>query len=78
MVEIFPSIFIGLGSPAVILEKKGKYNTTLNQLFSFIKKTKNIIIISAHWETKDYIEITANPNPEILYDFYGFPTDFIK
>jgi len=33
---------------------------------------KAIIVISAHWE-EDIIKLTGNPNPELIYDYHGFP-----
>ena len=31
-----------------------------------------ILVISAHWETREPTVIT-NPRPPMLYDYYGFP-----
>jgi aromatic ring-opening dioxygenase catalytic subunit (LigB family) len=33
---------------------------------------KAIIVISAHWE-EDTIKVTGNSNPELIYDYHGFP-----
>ncbi|MGB3750876.1 MAG: class III extradiol ring-cleavage dioxygenase, partial [Arcobacteraceae bacterium] len=46
----------------------------LKELPSLFKKPKFIIIISAHWTTKE-LRILSNPNPSIIYDFYGFPQE---
>lgn len=37
-----------------------------------LPKPKAIIVISAHWESKE-IEILTNPTPPLLFDYYGFP-----
>jgi len=31
-----------------------------------------IVVISAHWE-EEIVSIQKNPNPTLLYDYYGFP-----
>lgn len=36
------------------------------------EQPKAIVIISAHWRTRDFC-VTANPQPELIYDYYGFP-----
>jgi aromatic ring-opening dioxygenase catalytic subunit (LigB family) len=33
---------------------------------------KAMIVISAHWE-EDTVKVTGNPNPALIYDYYGFP-----
>lgn len=35
-------------------------------------RPKSILIISAHWEEKNFT-IQATPNPPLIYDYYGFP-----
>lgn len=45
---------------------------------NFIKtKPKAIIIISAHWE-ESTVHITANPQPNLYFDYYGFPAHTYK
>lgn len=34
---------------------------------------KALLVISAHWETRDAVAITGNPAPELIYDYGGFP-----
>jgi len=70
---MLPSIYISHGSPALCLSKY-KSATFLKELPELFEKPKYIIIISAHWITKE-LRILANPNPNIIYDFYGFPKE---
>ncbi len=66
-----PVLFVGHGSPEnVIWENSFSY--VLKNLHSSIPRPKHILVISAHWETQG-IHITANPETEIKYDFFGFP-----
>jgi 4,5-DOPA dioxygenase extradiol len=46
----------------------------LKELAEDIDKPSAIIIMSAHWETK-ITHITCNVNPNLLYDYSGFPED---
>ena len=70
---MFPSIFVSHGSPYLCLTK---YESAifLKKLPELFEKPKYIIIISAHWTTKE-LRILSNPNPNIIYDFYGFPKE---
>jgi aromatic ring-opening dioxygenase catalytic subunit (LigB family) len=35
---------------------------------------KAIVLVTAHWET-DIPTITSNPQPDLLFDYYGFPKE---
>jgi aromatic ring-opening dioxygenase catalytic subunit (LigB family) len=36
------------------------------------EKPKAILVVSGHWETRGFA-LTADPQPELVYDYYGFP-----
>ena len=44
----------------------------LRQLSQNLEVTKQILVISAHWEASE-IQITHHSNPPLLYNYYGFP-----
>ena len=44
----------------------------LKTIATRIPKPEAIVVISAHWE-RDIPVITANPTPELIYDYFGFP-----
>lgn len=71
-----PTFFISHGAPNIILgdtqTKKNIRKTTQN-----LKAFKYIIIISAHYITKDLQIINPNAN-EIMYDFYGFEDELYR
>ena len=73
---MLPSLFISHGSPALILME---HNTTkfLKQLSLQFKKPKYILVISAHWTTKE-LQILANDEPFLIYDFYNFPKELYE
>ncbi|ETD68590.1 aromatic ring-cleaving dioxygenase [Pelistega indica] len=37
------------------------------------EKPKAILMISAHWITQGHLAIMHQPQPKMLYDYYGFP-----
>ncbi len=73
---MFPSIFISHGSPYLCLTKYEAANF-LRNLPQLFEKPKYIIIFSAHWTTRE-LRILSNPNPNIIYDFYGFPKELYE
>jgi len=40
---------------------------------SITTKPSAIIVISAHWETEKQIYVSGNSQPDLIYDYYGFP-----
>ena len=40
-------------------------------------KPKAMVVISAHWEEKEFT-VSTNPNPEMIYDYQGFPDHTFK
>tara|TARA_B100001063_G_C16661916_1_gene501537 strand:+ start:138 stop:911 length:774 start_codon:yes stop_codon:yes gene_type:complete len=70
---MLPTLFISHGSPYLCLTKH-KASDFLKDLPRHFHKPKYIIIISAHWLTKD-LRILAKQSPSKINDFYGFPKD---
>lgn len=68
---LMPLLFIGHGSPENILNENS-WTQSLKALTNKIPKPDAIVIISAHWLIPS-LKITANPSPELIYDFFGFP-----
>ncbi len=68
---MLPTLFISHGSPTLTIEDN---STTkfLKALPSKFIKPKTILVISAHWTTKE-LRILNNEDPFIIYDFYNFP-----
>ena len=74
---LFPSLYVGHGAPLVALENDD-YNHALNKFTTENPIPKTIVVISAHWESYLPIQITSSPNPELIYDFYGFPQELYQ
>lgn len=68
-----PVLFIGHGTPMNAIEKN-TYTQALANTGKSLKKPKAILVVSAHWLTKGTF-VTANPKPETIYDFGGFPKE---
>ncbi|MBN21407.1 MAG: dioxygenase [Bdellovibrionaceae bacterium] len=65
------------GGPWPWLKKEMPYFEKLEQFLIEIPKTlpevpKAIIVISGHWEEKEFT-VMGNPNPPMVYDYFGFP-----
>ena len=67
-----PILFIAHGSPMNAIANNN-YTKTLKKFAQEIGKPKGIVMISAHWITKDRTFIQSNKQLETLHDFYGFP-----
>lgn len=75
---MFPkSLFISHGGgPLPLLGDEGHQQVVscLQQIAAAIPKPKAMLIISAHWEC-ELPTITASPQPELIYDYTGFPAE---
>ena len=85
-----PTLFVSHGpGPYPILWAKQRdaehaglvesYQTVLEKaLPKWKEKVKAIVVVSAHWETESEegpLLVTAMQNPELLFDYYGFPQE---
>lgn len=68
-----PMAFIGHGSPMNIIENND-YTKNWEDIAKQIPRPSSILMISAHWYTKA-TKLMTNPQPETIYDFYGFPEE---
>ena len=64
------------GGPLPLLGDEGHKEmvATLQQVAATLTKPSAIIVISAHWE-ESKPTITHAANPELIYDYYGFPEE---
>ncbi len=66
-----PTFFVGHGSPMNAIETNA-YTKMLTQLGQKIPRPKAILMISAHWMTKETV-VLGDAKPKTIHDFYGFP-----
>lgn len=62
------------GGPLPLLgdESHAEMLVTLREIAGQIERPKAIVVISAHWETRQPV-ITSAGSPSLLYDYYNFP-----
>lgn len=68
---LMPALFIGHGSPMNAIEEN-QFSASWKALGKQLPLPKAIVCVSAHWETQG-TRVTANPLPETIHDFGGFP-----
>lgn len=64
------------GGPMPLLGDPGHHDMVerLTEFASKLRKPSAILVISAHWE-ESVPTITAGANPQLIYDYYGFPPE---
>jgi 4,5-DOPA dioxygenase extradiol len=71
------TIFVSHGGGPMPILGDPQHKELVNSLRSLPLKLQQpdyIVVCSAHWETPK-ISITSAANPELLYDYFGFPDD---
>jgi 4,5-DOPA dioxygenase extradiol len=67
-----PSLFLAHGSPLSVMDKP--FGAALRKFISRQKRLRAIVVVSAHWQTQGGLRVTSNPQPQLVYDFMGFPS----
>ena len=73
---MLPSLYVSHGSPALMI-MDNKTTDFLKALPKSFEKPKYILVISAHWVTKE-LRILTNEEPFEIYDFYGFAQELYE
>ena len=73
---MYPTLFISHGAPNIILGNS-KSKKSIEKLGKKLPIPKYIIIVSAHYVTKNLKVINPSAN-KIMYDFYGFEDELYK
>ena len=62
------------GGPLPLLGHAGHdaMNAFLKELAIMLPEPEAVVVISAHWESAP-VMVTSHPEPELIYDYYGFP-----
>src|SRR5688572_27197218 len=69
-----PVAFIGHGTPRSATAPNA-WTASWEALGKKVPQPSAILSISAHWLTQGGSLVTANANPRMNYDFYGFPQE---
>ena len=67
-----PSIFVGHGSPMNAVQTN-EFTRTLEQWGKKIGRPTAILVVSAHWLTRNETKVAVQARPKTLHDFGGFP-----
>ena len=67
------------GGPLPLLGDPGHHEMVdqLTETSGKIRRPSAILVISAHWE-EPIPTVTAHPNPSLIYDYSGFPSEAYK
>ena len=67
-----PAVFVAHGAPSLALESD-RFTEALGRFGREHQNPQAIVVVSAHWQARPPVRITAAARPSILYDFGGFP-----
>ncbi len=74
---MMPVLFIGHGHPLNAIQRN-EFTTALNQASSDLPRPKAILIVSAHWLSRNDVAVSATERPETIYDFGPFHPDLFR
>jgi 4,5-DOPA dioxygenase extradiol len=70
-VSRFPALFLSHGAPTIAIEDVSE-TQAWRALARELPRPREILVVSAHWDTREPVVSTAR-EPETIYDFFGFP-----
>lgn len=66
-----PAVFLAHGSPLSVLDRP--FGAAIRKFVGRQRRLRAIVVVSAHWQTAGGVRITSSPQPQLIYDFMGFP-----
>ena len=71
MTRSMPAVFVSHGSPMLALDESAAHHF-LKGMSDLVPAPKDILVVSAHWETGSP-RVSMAEHPETIHDFGGFP-----
>ncbi len=72
-----PALFIGHGHPLNAI-RRNAFTASLNQASTALPRPDAILVVSAHWLSRNGIAVSAAERPEAIYDFGPFHPDLFR
>ncbi len=74
--QTLPTLFLSHGSPMRAVDP-GEAGAAWSAIARTLPRPRAVLMVSAHWETGVPM-VTANPKPETIHDFGGFPDELYR
>jgi 4,5-DOPA dioxygenase extradiol len=69
-----PALFLAHGAPTIALEDSA-VTRAYRRFGERLRGARAVVIVSAHWQTRGEARVNAVAQPELIYDFGGFPDE---
>src|SRR5258708_36059091 len=69
-----PVLFLAQGAPTIAIEDS-VVTRAYGRFGERLRGARAVVIVSAHWQTRGSARVNAVAQPELIYDFGGFPDE---
>jgi 4,5-DOPA dioxygenase extradiol len=75
--SLMPVLFIGHGHPINAI-RQNRFTAALSTAATYLPRPRAIMVVSAHWLTRNNVIVSATERPTTIYDFGPFDPDIFK